>query len=325
MVCKKCETESVITLPNSNVKLCKKCFSRYFERKVRKTIRIYNLIDKKDVIGVGVSGGKDSLSMLYLLNKIVGRQTKIIAIAIDEGIKGYRDLSNVVEFCKKYNIELHMYSYKDVFGFTLDEVLKKVKMKPCSVCGVLRRFILNTKARELGVNKLAIGHNLDDEAQTILMNQFRRNNDASVRLGPLTGIKDHKMFIRRIKPLYFLTEKECATFALANELITDYNECTYCGESYRCELRDMLNNWEAKYPGTKHSIVQSFIEVLPVLKKNYETKELKMCYQCGEPCSQNVCQVCKTLETIRGAGVKNAGRLQKKGKTNPGISKTIRV
>src|SRR3989344_3142140 len=81
--------------------------------------------------------------------------------------------------------KVNIVSFNKEFGFTLDKIVKG--RRPCSVCGVLRRSLLNTKARELGATKLVTGHNLDDEAQTIIMNQFRRNIDASSRLGPLTG------------------------------------------------------------------------------------------------------------------------------------------
>ena len=85
MVCKKCEIESVIILPNSNVKLCRSCFIKYFEKKVFKTIAKYNLVEEKDKIAVGVSGGKDSLTVLSLLNRFSQkkRNLDIVAIAID--------------------------------------------------------------------------------------------------------------------------------------------------------------------------------------------------------------------------------------------------
>ncbi|MBI2672293.1 TIGR00269 family protein [Candidatus Woesearchaeota archaeon] len=300
MPCKNCENNPVIKLPNSNIYQCKKCFNKYFEKKVRKTIRMYKLIDKKDIIGVACSGGKDSMTTLYLLGKILkSRNQKIIAITIDEGIDGYRDLTFLKNYCKENNIDLHSFSYKEEFGKTLDTMLKLTKEKPCSICGVFRRYILNTKAKKLGVTKLATGHNLDDEAQTVLMNQFRRNVAASLKLGPITGVIKDERFIRRIKPLYFMTEREVATFAFINNLKDDYKECPNNEESYRCYIRDKLNEIEEKFPGTKHSIITSFLETLPLLRKNYNIKKIKTCKSCSEPCSQEVCQACKLAEKIK--------------------------
>jgi len=303
MTCKNCKIKPVINLPNSNISLCKSCYLKYFERKVRKTIRQYKLFKKGRHIGVAISGGKDSLTTLYILNKIVEPQktTKLTAIAIDEGIKGYRDETLIFakKVCKELNIPLKTTSYKKEFGRTLDEILKKNNLHPCSICGVFRRYLLNKMAQKLKVDVLATGHNLDDEAQSILMNQFRNNISASARLGPITGIKAEKKFIRRIKPLYFLTEKEIMTYAYIKNLATNFNECPYSRGSFRDELRTMINDMNKKYPSAKTSIINSFIEILPILKENYKSKELKYCKKCGEPSSQEVCQACKLVENLK--------------------------
>src|SRR3989344_6092493 len=151
-MCNNCPKNPVYKL-HSGEQLCQNCFFKYFEKKVRKTIRVYKLVEKKDEIAVAVSGGKDSLTVLDILYNIYKENKKITlkALMIDEGIKGYRN----------------------EFSFDLDQVVKG--RKPCSVCGVLRRSLLNSYAKKLQVKKLATGHNLDDEAQTIIMNQFRKN------------------------------------------------------------------------------------------------------------------------------------------------------
>ena len=298
MACKNCKTKPVIKLPNSNVQLCKNDFIKYFEKKVTKTIGKYKLIEKGDYVGVAVSGGKDSTSLLYILNKLAKKNNfKVVGIAIDEGIKGYRDqtLKDLKDFCKKEKINLKIYSFKDEFKTTLDKLVKKER--PCTICGVLRRTILNKKAKELKVNKLATGHNLDDEAQSVLMNQFRSNVKLSARLGPITGVVTDIRFIKRIKPLYFLTEKETTTYAFLKGFLGKYMECPYETDSYRASVRDMLNEFDGKYPGTKHNVISSFLEVLPLLKKEVQGK-IKSCSNCGEPCSQDVCQACKLIKRL---------------------------
>ncbi len=303
MACKKCIESPVITLPNSNVNLCRGCFIKYFERKVQKTITQYKLIEKGDKIAVACSGGKDSTSLLYLLKKLSSkmRNEKIIAIAVDEGIEGYRNkkLKFLDKFCKENRIELSVYSFKKEFGKTLDEILEGYKGIPCSICGVLRRYLLNKKSKELKVNKLATGHNLDDEAQSIVMNYFRRNIKVSARLGPITGVVSDKRFVRRIKPFYFLTEKEVATYAFLKGFMDEFNECPYNVTSYRNYLREVLNEFENKYPGTKHNIISSFLEILPLLKEHYkDSKDIKNCKVCEEPCSQGICKACQYMEEI---------------------------
>ncbi|HLD02192.1 MAG TPA: tRNA 2-thiocytidine biosynthesis TtcA family protein, partial [Candidatus Nanoarchaeia archaeon] len=151
-------------------------FIRYFEKKVMKTISKYNMIGKDDVVGVGLSGGKDSMTCLYIINKIQReRRRKVYAILIDEGIKGYRSstIKDAKEFCKQHNIPLKIYKFSDVIGTTIDKVVRKEN--PCTTCGIFRRYVLNKAARDLKLDKIATGHNLDDEAQVLLMNQFKGN------------------------------------------------------------------------------------------------------------------------------------------------------
>lgn len=318
MVCKNCKEKSVITLTNSNISLCKNCFIKYFEKKVKKTITDYKLIEKNDIIIVACSGGKDSTTLLYLIKKIIGprKDTKLKVLAINEGIHGYRDksLKFLKQFCKEQEVELNIYSYKKEFGKSLDEILKTYKGIPCSICGVLRRYLLNKKSKELGATKLATGHNLDDEAQSITMNYFKNNIKMSARLGPITGINKNDKFIPRIKPLYFLTEKEVTAYAFLKGFMDEFNECPNSPYSYRGQIRDMLNEFESKYPGTKHSIILSFLETIPLLKNHYKNDPnvIKTCKSCDEPCSQDICKACQYIETVI------------KAKNTPTISLNIR-
>ena len=290
-----------MVLPNSNIRLCKQHFIKYFERKVLKTIAKYKLINPNDRAGVAVSGGKDSFTVLYLLNQLADkkREFEIMALAIDEGIKDYRDLKNLKGYCKEHNINLKIYSFIKEFGFDLDEAMKMTEKTPCAVCGVLRRYVLNSKARELKLNKLATGHNLDDEAQSILMNQIRGNISQSSRLGPSTGSVMDKKFVQRIKPLYFMTEKEVKTYSFLKGFPVDFRECKNSFDTFRSEIRDMLNNLEANHPGSKHSIANSFLEMLPILKEKFSYLEVKPCEKCGEPCSGNVCKACEMIGSIK--------------------------
>jgi len=303
MVCHNCKTKPVIKLVNNNISLCRTCFIKYFEQKVKNTISKYKLVDKNDNLGVACSGGKDSTTVLYMIHKIFGNRSdiKITAIAIDEGIKGYRSiyLKQLERFCKEHGITLKIYSFKKEFGKSLDDILKKNKMKPCSVCGVLRRYLLNKKSQELKFDKLVTGHNLDDEVQSVLMNQFRNNVNVSARLGPITGVIKNKKFVPRVKPLYLLTDKEIKAYALLKDFVDGFVECPYSSDSYRGDIRNMLNEFEWHYAGTKHSIILSFLEILPLLKLNYKDgSKIKYCGRCGEVCSSDQCNTCKLLDKL---------------------------
>ena len=297
-----CNEKPVISLP-AGEKLCKHHFKEYFEGKVFKTIRQFDLIGKEENLGIALSGGKDSLTVLHILNKLSKQnpKIKINAIAIDEGIEGYRDktLETAKKFCEENKIFLNVFSYKEEFGLTLDEMLKILDVKPCTICGIFRRYILNKKSKELKLTKLATGHNLDDECQSILMNQMKNNIEASARLGPKVGLVQDKKFVQRVKPLYLCTEKEVTTYAFINGLLDNFAECPNAVQSYRAQVRDMLNEMEQKFPGTKYSIVNSFLQILPQLKETFKNEAIKICSKCNEPSANDVCNACVYLEKLK--------------------------
>lgn len=298
-----CDSKPIIELGAG--RLCKQHFTEYFEGKVFRTIRQFNLIEKEEHIGIALSGGKDSLTLLHLLKKLSMENPKIrlSALAINEGIHGYRDKTLITarEFCEKNDIPLYIHSFEDEFGMSLDDALKVLDVKPCTICGIFRRYLLNKKSKELKFTKLATGHNLDDECQSIMMNQFKNNIGASARLGPKTGIKESDKFIPRIKPLYLCTEKEVALYAMINSLLDDFNECPNVSKSYRAQVRDMLNDFEKDNHGTKYAIVNSFLQVLPDLKDRFKDVELNSCTECNEPSSKDKCNACRFAEKLRKA------------------------
>lgn len=252
---------------------------------------------KKDKIAIGVSGGKDSLVLLYLLKKM---HYNILAITIDEGIRGYRDktIPYIKEFCKKHDISWKLYSLKKECGFTLDSIPNKRLM--CSYCGVLRRGMLNRKAGELKCTKVATGHNLDDETQMILMNLFRGELERLARAGPITGLIEDELFVPRVKPLRECAEKEDVLYALLHDINYADVECPYTRYAYRNIVRELLNTMEEKHPGTKFAILKNFDKMLPFLRKYYMPKERpKRCRKCGEIARDNVCKFCEVVGEFR--------------------------
>jgi len=163
----------------SGERLCKRCFTESIEAKVRQTITRYHMLNFDDHLAVAVSGGKDSLSILHILAKLKRSRpkTSLTAVTVDEGIKGYRDeaLGIAAKNCKQLEIPHHIVSFKELYGSTLDEIICGVREKghtaltACAYCGVLRRKAINTGARQVKATKIATGHTLDDEVQTVLM------------------------------------------------------------------------------------------------------------------------------------------------------------
>ncbi|MBI2664680.1 TIGR00269 family protein [Candidatus Woesearchaeota archaeon] len=290
--CSNCSSKAIIA---SEQAFCKKHFIEYFENKAVSTIKKFNMIGSNDRIIVASSGGKDSTAVLYILKKYFGN---VEALAIDEGIPGYRSitLQDLEKFCSNNGIPLNIYSYKEEFGFSLKEALQLRKdLSPCHMCGILRRYLLNSKAR--GFTKIATGHNLDDEAQSIMMNLVKAQMPLLSRLGPVTGNARDSMFIPRIKPLYFCTEKESATYAIANNFAPRFVQCPHSHSSFRAFIRDMMNDYAAVNKKAKINLINNFLKILPQLKAAQST-QLNHCSNCGEPCSKETCKACKLVSSI---------------------------
>ena len=274
---------------------CMECFLDSIEKKFRKTITKNNLIQKGDKVAVAVSGGKDSVAMLYLLSNLKGFD--FVAFSIDEGIEGYRSKSIACaeSLCKKLGIEHHVYSYKDEIGFGLEEIEKLMGgIKHCTYCGVFRRYILNKKARELGATKLAVGHNLDDEAQSIMMNFMRGDFNRFMRLGSFS--RTSPKFVPRIKPFRDVPEKEIAAYAVLRELEFSGDECPHSFDNVRRDMQSLINGFEVKYPGTKQQIVNFYDRMRPSMPA---TGSISECVECGEPSSGSLCKACELLSRIR--------------------------
>jgi uncharacterized protein (TIGR00269 family) len=295
--CKKCNHDAIIFQKYSGMHLCKKHFVEDVERKIKLTIRKEYCIQKNDVLAVALSGGKDSSVALYIMHKILGDRPdiEIVAISIDEGIKGYRP--NTLEVAKdltnKLGIRHIICSFKEAHGTTMDDLAALDREKgTCSYCGVLRNSLLNRAALEIGATKLVTGHNLDDEAQTILLNHLRGDVERMVRFSQPAAVEG---LVLRAKPLRNIPEKEVALYALVNSLPVDFSECPYAGEALRGEVREMLNNFETKHPGTKYSLLRGFDKLVGALTKELSPARTEKCRICGETCTEDVCQACKLL------------------------------
>ncbi len=276
MNCNKCDERAVLLKP----RLCKKHFIAYFEGKV------FEEIEKENISGeitVACSGGKDSTTILFLLHKF---GVKVKALAVNEGIKGYRDasLESLKKFCSDLGVELEVFSFKNEFGKTLDEIMR-VKNHSCKYCGVLRRNLLNKHA----TNLLATGHNLDDESQAAFMNLVSGRKE----LFP-GGKKEIKNLVRRIKPLKYCTEKEVMTYSFLKNFPVDFNECPNLKNSQREKIRDLLNSIEVEKPGTKENILRRF-ESINIKKDG----KIKFCRICNNPTRREVCNACNIIEEIK--------------------------
>ena len=292
--------------PYSREKLCKRCFIESVEEKVRATIAKYQMLEFDDRIAVAVSGGKDSVSLLHILANMEQNYPKasLVAITVDEGIRRYRDeaLKIAAENCKKLDIEHHTASFKELYGYTLDEIIKhlkkgKNKLTPCAYCGVLRRKALNIVARDVKADKLATAHTLDDETQTILLNILHGSPLRIARVKPLTD-KAHPKLVQRMKPFCEIPEKETTLYAYAKKIAFQSIPCPYASEALRNDIRLFLQGMEEKHAGITFTTFRSIAKIRPAIAKIARKEELNECSECGEPTTERMCKACQMLQQL---------------------------
>jgi len=305
MGCKNCKKNPVISRRYSGEVLCKSCFFKSFERNAQKELRrqINLLIKNSDIkikkIGIGLSGGKDSTVALHILKSYVGkRNIQIIGLSVDEGIPNYRSksLDCASLECDKLDIELKIFSYKELIGITLGDLLieKPPQGSPCSPCGILRRRSLNQMANRSNVDCLILGHNLDDFAQTVLMNHARGDIARLTRMAPHKFVQ--KGFIPRLLPLRRLPEQEIYLYSILKEMKFHDGDCPHAGEAQRNTFRYILMELEKKQPGTRHSLVNGMEKIRENISK---PDDLTPCPKCGEPSgSSEPCVFCREFASF---------------------------
>jgi len=296
----KCNNPAIVYQKYSGLHLCEAHFVEDVERKVKKAIRKQLMVERGDKIAVALSGGKDSSALLYMLKKIFypRNDLEFIAITVDEGINGFRSktLRNAENIAKKLKVDIFIFSFEQEFGFTLDEIAARgFEQAPCTFCGVLRRKVIDTKARELGTTKVATAHNLDDEVQTVLINYIRGDIE---RLERMRG--GRKEFVPRIKPLRGVPEKEVALYALVAGIAIGTVHCPYAELSFRFTVKKMLNEFERKHPGTKYSIMRGYERLSEFLPTTAPPEgKLLRCERCGAPSATRICKACEIIGKMK--------------------------
>lgn len=295
MKCDLCGNPAVTFLRYNGSHLCSEHFMQYFGKRVKKEIRKQVSLCRGDTVGVAVSGGKDSMVTLHMMHSLFNERNgiKVVCISVDEGIDGYRppSLDIVKKYCGEKGIEYRVRSFSELSGLTMDKIAPLSRDgSPCTYCGVFRRKLMNDEARKSGAKYLATGHNLDDVAQSVMMNVVRGDVERLARLGPHTNVRPG--LIPRFYPLRMIPEKESLLYALVAGIPFWDGECPYWTEALRNEYRDLVDGLEDRSPGTKYSIVSSYDKLKPLLTENAGPRDVKFC-QCGEPCNGKTCKACQ--------------------------------
>jgi uncharacterized protein (TIGR00269 family) len=296
MKCDRCDNVAIEHMRYSGAHLCPEHFIEFFEQRARREMKGV----RRDRIAIALSGGKDSTALLRFVSD--EHEGELIAITLDEGIDGYRDESVVIasENCRDLGAEHVVIDLKREIGFSIDEIFslyeeRGLKHVECSFCGVMRRYYINRAARALNVDYLLFAHNLDDMAQTALMNLV--HNDLSRGMPPYNNSGPE--FVRRLAPFKWIPEREVAVYGLVRGIRCHIAECPYAHVAERNRYRSAVNLLERGSPGVRHGLVKSYDRASSMFPRE---GEMKRCSECGEPTSNDVCKRCemtKTLEDLK--------------------------
>ncbi len=302
MKCTLCGNQAVYLRPYDKLSLCIHHFNEQMRKRVQKTITKNKMFGRRDRIAIGISGGKDSVALLDILNKIEENfpESEIVAVTIDEGIEDYREEG--LQYAKKHvnrlGLEHHIYSFEKDFGYGLDEIIrilgergKEREFGACTYCGILRRKLLNNAAKEINADVLVTAHNLEDEVETILLNIIRGDIQRLTRLNPRPR-KIHESLVPRGKPFRATPQAEIVMYCIINDL--DYQEiqCPYSVEAYRGEVREFIFKTQEKQPMLSFNILRGQDKFLNLIEGEKTKGELKECEKCGEATSGKICKSC---------------------------------
>ncbi|MDY6986084.1 MAG: TIGR00269 family protein [Candidatus Thermoplasmatota archaeon] len=289
MKCDKCDNRAIEHIRYSGAHLCAEHFTEFFEERAKKEIR-----GIKGRVAVALSGGKDSTALLHFACDNI---EEVIAITLDEGIKDYRDdsIKIAADNCRALGVEHVIVDLKKEIGFSIDDIFslyeeRGIKHAECSFCGVMRRYYINKVAKEMNVDYLLFAHNLDDMAQTALMNVT--HNDLARGLPPYSG----RVFVKRIAPFKWIPEREVAIYCFVKGINCHIGECPYAKVAERNRYRDAVNILEKGSPGARHGMVKSYDRISKLFRRG---GEIKKCRKCGEPTSREICKRCEMVNKLQ--------------------------
>lgn len=302
MKCRTCGEKAAVNMRQHKLALCKTHYLEWVPQQTERFIKKYTMFTHHEKILVAVSGGKDSLSLWDILNRL-GYQADglYIGLGIDEGIH-YSDESRRLteQFAAANGLTLHVVDIEKEYGHSIPVLAERThrgKGKPCAVCGLAKRHEMNRIARDLGYDVLATGHNLDDEAATLFGNTLTWSSDYLLRQGPVLPETDG--MARKVKPLCRFYEKEMTAYALLRGIEYIYDECPFSVGSQSIYYKQLLNQLEAGRPGAKLVFYIKFLEARQAgLFANPERPAVTLaaCLTCGQPTTvQGECSFCRTI------------------------------
>ena len=295
MRCDSCERDAVVDQPYAGAHLCGAHLGASVRERVRREMHKQVPRFPGGTVAVALSGGKDSAAALSLVHGYFRRRpnVRIVAITVDEGIEGYRSrtLEAARALTTALGVEHSVARAQEALGVTTDAAVARLPgTVPCSFCGVWRRRLLNDAARAAGADLLVLGFNLDDLAQTVLMNLARADIDRLARMAPHATRQPG--LIPRIAPLATVPEREVYLFARLEGIPFDHGECPHAGAAARNVYREVLWQLEEAFPGTRQALMRTREALVARLVEEDRVGAPGRCASCGEPAAGFECRAC---------------------------------
>ncbi len=305
MKCSRCGGTAAINMRQHRLRLCANHFAEWFVSMTQRTIERHEMFSQADRVLVAVSGGKDSLALWDVLLTL-GYQAEglYINLGIDEEL-GYSNLS--LAMCRRFvsahhpKAVLHVVDLEGEYGQplpVLTRTRRRGRGKPCSVCGLVKRHVMNRIARDGDFAAIATGHNLDDEVAVLMQNTLHWQTGYLARQAPV--LKERDGLARKVKPLVRIYEREAAAYTIIRGIEYIYDECPYAKGSTTNFHKDLLNQLEQKSPGAKQQFYLQFLQARDAGAVAFAAEQdidLRPCRQCGQPTTAgDLCAFCRLWE-----------------------------
>lgn len=307
MKCRKCGEKAVMNMRQHKLALCKDHYLDWIVEQTERFIQKYQMFTHEDQLLAAVSGGKDSLSLWDILWRLgYSVDGLYIGLGIDGGVNYSAESQRLAQkFADERGLTLRVVSIAGEYGGTIPEIASltsRGQNKPCSVCGLTKRHVMNRVARDEGYTVLVTGHNLDDEAAVLFGNTLNWATGYLLRQGPV--LEANQMGLaRKAKPLCRFYEREMAAYAILKGIEYIYDECPHAEGAKSIYYKEVLNRLEEDRPGAKLTFYLSFLQAkeegMFSMPADPEAEMLHSCPTCGQPTSSpGQCSFCRMIAKI---------------------------
>jgi tRNA-5-methyluridine54 2-sulfurtransferase len=297
MKCRKCGGAAVLELRRHNAAFCAADFQDFFRNQIREAIRKYRMLERDERVLVAVSGGKDSLALWDVL---IAEGYDTTGLYLDLGIFDYsvESRARCETFAAARRVPLLVRRVTDEVGAPVPVIQRVTRRPPCSGCGLSKRYLTNRVALEEGIPVVATGHNLDDEAATLFGSVMHWQTEALPRQSPALP-STHPRLVRRVKPLYRLSERETAAYAFLRKIDYIVEECPFAAGATSITHKEILSRMEDASPGAKHNFLFGFLDRARPAFERAEAVALNECARCGQVTTGTLCAFCKLSDQVK--------------------------